>query len=238
VNVLGFIPARGGSKRFPRKNVSLLGGRPLLAWTLEAARASGVFAAIALSTDDPEIAAIGATLGVRVLERPPALGADDVTVVDVLLATLDGLAAAGERFDAAYVLMPTSPFRSAATIARAFEAFLAGGGSALISVMPQEFPPEWTLEIGADGLRARDAAGYVKPRVELTPAFRADGAHLIASVEALRRNREFLGAGTIAFRGPEAERIDIDTPRDLAFAEFLLRTSGLADVPAPADNRE
>jgi N-acylneuraminate cytidylyltransferase len=223
VNVLGFVPARGGSKRFPRKNVSLLGGRPLLQWTLEPARASGVFSTLALSTDDAEIAHIGNTLGVRVIERPAGLGADDVTVIEVLLATLDALEADGECFDAAYVLMPTSPFRSAATIVRAFETFRAGGASALISVMPQEFPPEWTLEIDGGRLRARDPERYVKPRVELAPSFRADGAHLIASVEALRRNREFLGADTIAFRAPDTERIDIDTPRDLEFAEFLLR---------------
>jgi CMP-N-acetylneuraminic acid synthetase len=237
MNVFGFIPARGGSKRFPRKNLSLLGGRPLLAWTLEAARASGVFSTIALSTDDAEISAIGGALGVRVIERPAALGADDVTVVDVLLATLDELEAGGERFDAAYVLMPTSPFRSAATIVRAFEAFRAGGASALISVMPQEYPPEWTLEIEGGWLRARDAERYVKPRVELTASFRGDGAHLIAAVETLRRNREFLGTETIAFRSPDAERIDIDTPRDLAFAEFLLRDVPLVDSSAPADNR-
>jgi CMP-N-acetylneuraminic acid synthetase len=227
MKVLGFIPARGGSKRFPRKNVALLGGRPLLAWTLEPARASGVFATIALSTDDAEIATIGNVLGVRVIERPAVLGADDVTVVDVLLATLDALESDGEHFDAVYVLMPTSPFRSAATIVRAFETFRSGGASSLISVMPQEFPPEWTLEIDAGQLRARDAARYVQPRVALTPSFRPDGAHLIASVEELRRNREFLGAGTIAFRAPDTERVDIDTPRDLAFAEFLLRNASL-----------
>jgi CMP-N-acetylneuraminic acid synthetase len=225
VKVLGFIPARGGSKRFPRKNVALLGGRPLLAWTLEPARASGVFATLVLSTDDAEIAVIGKTLGASVIERPAGLGADDVTVVEVLLATLDALEADGRRFDAAYVLMPTSPFRTAETIARAFETFRSAGASALVSVMPQEFPPEWTLEIDDGRLRARDAVRYVKPRVELTPSFRADGAHLIASVEALRRNREFLGADTLAFRAPDAERIDIDTPRDLEFAEFLLRNA-------------
>jgi CMP-N-acetylneuraminic acid synthetase len=225
MNVLGFIPARGGSKRFPRKNIALLGGRPLLAWTLEAAQASGVFATIALSTDDAEIAAVGYDLGVRVIERPASLGADDVTVVDVLLATLDMLESSGERFDAAYALLPTSPFRSAATIVRAFETFRAGGASSLISIMPQEFPPEWTLEVDAGRVRARDGAGYVKPRVALTPAFRADGAHLIASVDSLRRNREFLAAETIAFQAPETEWVDIDTPRDLAFAAFLLENA-------------
>jgi CMP-N-acetylneuraminic acid synthetase len=232
VNVFGFVPARGGSKRFPRKNAALLGGRPLLAWTLEAARASGVFGTIALSTDDAEIAAIGETLGVRVIDRPATLGADDVTVVEVLLATLDALESGGERYDAAYVLMPTSPFRTAATIAHAFRTFEAAGATSLISVMPQEFPPEWTLEIVAGRLRARDPGGYVRPRVALTPSFRADGAHLIASVDVLRREREFVGSETIAFRTPDAERIDIDTPRDLAFAEFLLRTAGLADSPS------
>lgn len=223
MNVLGFIPARGGSKRFPRKNIAPLGGRPLLSWTADAARASGVFATIALSTDDAEIAAAGSTLGVRVLERPEALGADAITVTDVLLATLDALESAGERFEVVYVLLPTSPFRSAATIARAFEVFRASGAPALVSVMPQEYPPEWTLEIDGGQVRARDAAGYLKPRVSLTPAFRADGGHFIATVEAFRHNREFLGPGTIAFEVPERERVDIDTARDLAFAEFLLQ---------------
>lgn len=223
MNLLGFVPARGGSKRLPRKNAELLLGKPLLSWTLEAAQRSGIFDALVVSSDDAEVLEIAGRGGVRALRRAASLAADDVTVVRVVLETLDALEAAGERYDAVYVLLPTSPFRSSKTIARAWAEFCASAAGALISVMPQESPPEWALQLVDGRLVPRDPAGYETPRPALPPAYRADGAHLIARVEYLRRQRAFLGPDTLGFSAPESERIDIDTPRDLEFAEFFAR---------------
>jgi CMP-N-acetylneuraminic acid synthetase len=225
VKVIGIVPARGGSKRFPRKNVALLGGRPLLAWTLRPALRCPGLDALVLTTDDDEIAAMGRTLGVRVLRRSARLGADDVTVPEVVLATLDALAADGERYDAAYALIPTSPFRSTETMERALAAFHDAGAGALVSVMPQEFPPEWTVELRDGFVYARDPDRYALPRPALVPAYRPDGGHLIATYAHLRRYGDFMGPGTLAFVAPASERVDIDTPHDLAYAAFLVAQS-------------
>jgi CMP-N,N'-diacetyllegionaminic acid synthase len=226
VTVLGFVPARGGSTRLKRKNAAPLAGKPLLSWTLDAARQSGIFDALVVSSDDDAMLELAHRDGVRTLRREAALASGDVSVAQVIVETLGALEAAGERYDAVYALLPTSPFRSAATIVRAWTEFLTANAGALISVAPQEHPPEWSFDLHGGRLVARDPQGFVTPRARLVPAYRADGAHLIARVDYLRRHGDFVGPDTLGFLAPEDERIDIDTPHDLAFAEFLARGVG------------
>ncbi len=219
---LCIIPARGGSKRFPRKNVALLDGRPLVAWTIAAARESGVFDTVWVSSEDEAILQIAEEHGGTPLPRPSTLAGDQVTVAELCRATAESFAASGRTFPAVYVLLPTSPFRRGETIARAWRTFIDADADALMSVRPLPHPPEWALAREGDWIRPVDESAYETPRPMLTPKFTCDGGHSIVRTEVLRRTGRFLVERTLAFEAPEDEWVDIDEPRDLAWAEFLL----------------
>ena len=139
--VLAIVPARGGSKGVPRKNVRPLGGKPLLQWTVEAARASVHIDRLVLSTDDDEIARLGRTIGIEVpFMRPSAAASDEATadaVIDHALASLD------EPFDYLVLLQPTSPLRSATDIDGCLDLLAASDADSCVSVVPSHVKPEW-----------------------------------------------------------------------------------------------
>lgn len=223
---LCLVPARGGSKRFPRKNVAPLRDRPLLAWTIEPALESGLFDGdVWVSSEDDEILAAAERWGGRPLPREGGLAGDEVAVVDVALDALDRV---GAGFDAVYVLLPTSPLRTAATIRRAWEAFVASGAAALLSVVPFEIPPQWAVGRDDRGrLRPLDVEGYDTPRQRLPAGLRHDGGHAIVAAAALLEHRALLVPGdTVGFDPPAREVADVDEEIDLAWAEFRLARSG------------
>jgi CMP-N-acetylneuraminic acid synthetase len=215
------VPARGGSKRFPRKNVAPLQGKPLLAWTIEPALASNLFDGdVWVSSEDDAILEAAERSGGRPLARDGALAGDTVSVAAV---ALDALARVGGNADAVYVMLPTSPFRTADTIRRAWAAFAQSDADALLSVVPLAYPSAWALARAEDGsLRPLDPVGYETPRQELTPGYRHDGGHAIVAAAPFRTRRELLAERTVAFEPPEEETVDVDEEIDLAWAEFLL----------------
>jgi CMP-N-acetylneuraminic acid synthetase len=214
------VPARGGSKRFPRKNVAPLAGKPLLAWTVEPAVASGLFDAVWVSSEDEAILEEAERWGGEPLRRAGDLGGDLVSVVDVALDALDRV---GDGADAVYLMLPTSPLRSPETIRRAWARFEESGADALLSVVPLDYPCAWGLGLDAEGaLRPLDPVGYDTPRQQLTPAYRHDGGHAIVAAEPFRVRRALLAERTVAFEAPEEETVDVDREIDLAWAEFLL----------------
>ena len=154
MTVVALIPARAGSKRLTNKNLADLGGRPLLSYTCEAARASGVLTAAHVNTDSPEIAAVGERYGVECpVLRPPHLAGDATPTEDSNRFLLEFLAARGETYDAVMVLQPTSPLRTADDIRAAWELFEANAPCAVLSVSPVN-PAAWVGRVGRDG-RAR-----------------------------------------------------------------------------------
>jgi N-acylneuraminate cytidylyltransferase len=217
VTVVCLVPARGGSKRFPRKNVAPLLGRPLLAWTVTPALESGVFDAVLVSSDDEEILAAGEAAGAARHERGPDLSGDRVPVLEVCLAVLDEHPA-----DALYLMLPTSPLRTPATIRRAWETFAASGAEALVSVAPLEYPPQWALTVRDGLVRPLYPETYTTPRQELDPGLRHDGGHAIFDASGLRRRRTFLADRTVAFEAPADEAVDVDEPGDLERAQRAL----------------
>jgi N-acylneuraminate cytidylyltransferase len=219
---LCIVPARGGSKRFPRKNVALLAGRPLLAWTIDAAVGAGVFDRVWVSSEDEEILRLAEQSGGAPLPRAPRLAGDQVTVAQLCLEIVDELPGR-ESYDALYVLLPTSPLRRSETIRRAWQTFCDSGVDALLSVVPLTHPPpQWALVDRNGTLAPLFPHDYERPRQELTPAWRHDGGHAIARIAAFLRDRDFLGAHTVPFRVPDEEAVDVDDPADLAWAEFLI----------------
>ncbi len=186
--ILGVIPARGGSKGIPRKNLRLLCGKPLIQWTIEAARRSGRLERFVVSTEDPEIAQVARACGADVLDRPAALATDEASTLAVLQHAVEAL-----RPTVVVVLQPTSPIRSDGLIDRCLERFLAAAPDSLATVhrdhsyeygqaMPrrQDMPPRWVdngnVYVIDDGLiRRGDRYGARVERVEIS---RAEGVEI------------------------------------------------------------
>ena len=223
--VLGLVPARAGSKGVPGKNTRLLGGRPLLAYTAEAARAATRLDRVVLSTEDPAIARLGEELGLDVaFVRPAALAGDATPMLDVLqhaLAELDG----DRPYDAVCLLQPTSPFRPAGLVDRCVERFEATGADAVVTMVPvpAEHNPHWVYEPGTDG-RLRLATGEAEPvtrRQDLPPAYHRDGSVYVFAAAGVRAGHPY-GDHVEAVLGDAADVVNIDTPEDWARAEARL----------------
>ncbi len=230
--LLGLIPARGGSKRLPRKNLRLLGGRPLIAWTIEAALESGCLDRVIVSTDDPEIAAVACDAGAEVPFLRPAELADDRTPsLEVLLHALRTLAAEGDRYDYLVELQPTSPLRHATDIRAAVSLLKERRADAVVSVCPTEHPPEWSNTLPPDGA-LRD---FFRPGVrgtrsqDLPTSYRLNGAIAIFDCRRLLKTESTdMDDNGFAYVMPPERSIDIDTALDLHIAQALLEFPGEA----------
>ena len=223
MRVLGLIPARGGSKGLPGKNLRALGGKPLLTWSIDAALASDVVDAVVVSTDDQAIAAAALAAGAEVpFLRPARLAADDAKVLDAVLYTADRLSGEGRPFDAVVLLQPTSPLRTSADIDAAVRRWGETGTASVVSVCPAEHSPLLAGTLGENG----SMAGFMPPssavnRQQLPVFHRLNGAVYVAGVEWLRRNGSFLGDDSFAYVMPVERSVDIDSETDFAFAECL-----------------
>lgn len=227
---LALVPARGGSKRLPRKTLTLLSGKPLLAWTVATAFEAGIFDDVWVSSEDDEILSVASALGARTLRRPSALADDRATVVQVAQAALQDVARQGRSYSALYVLLPTSPLRRKETIRKAWQTFDKSGAEALMSVVRVEHPPQWAL---------REMEGWIEPlypkefelnRQSLIPAFRHDGGHFIVQAAKFMECTSIGNLRTLAFPVAEEEAVDVNTSMDLAWAEFLLQRSELTTI--------
>lgn len=234
------VPARGGSKRLPRKNITSLCGRPLISWTLDAAKDAhdrfGVFDEIHVSTEDPEVRAVAEGEGFEPrFERPRDLDGDRVGVVDVLLATLDTYEREhGMAFDEVCVLLPTSPLRTGEDVRAAVEAFSAQpDAEALMTLKRFDGNPLAALRM--------DDAGAISPhwgretlltkRQDSPPLWVHCGSVCLCRVAALRAQRTYYCRRLIGIETPAERAVDIDEPIDLRFAEFLM-TERLAGAAA------
>jgi CMP-N-acetylneuraminic acid synthetase len=206
----------------PRKNILPLGGKPLLSWTITAALDAGLFDRVWVSSEDSQILDVAEAWGGTALQRPPELAADHVTVVQICLQAVEGLTADGYSYSDLYVLLPTSPFRKASTIKRAWDAYRESGADFLMSITPLDHPPQWAL-VQRDGwLIPLHPEHYETPRQGLVPSFRHDGGHAIGKISEFLNRRSFLGPRMLPFPVPAEEVLDVDEPVDLAWAEFLL----------------
>lgn len=210
--ILGLVTARGGSKGIPRKNVVEVGGKPLIAWTIEAARQSTLLDRLVLSTDDAEIAEVARVLGCEVpFMRSPELAADTSGSMEVVLDCLQRL----PRYDYLVLLQPTSPLRTPDDIDGAIRACIDSAAPACVSVCAVEESPFWmyTLESGG-GLKPILENSYAR-RQDLPPVYVLNGAIYVADVHWFVTNLGFMGEGTVAYIMPRSRSLDIDTPADL-----------------------
>lgn len=223
MKVLGYIPARGGSKGLPGKNIRPLGGVPLLARTIRAARASKSLDRLFVSTDYPAIARVAERHGVPVpWLRPARLSRDGSNADDALAYDLERLEREqGYRPEAVLVLQPTSPFRTVATIDRAVALHRRSKGRSVVSVTPARSHPNWCFTIAGGKLRRMNKGPFVA-RQHLPPAYFLDGSIFLASTKVFLRDRTFYKGAVLPLIVPAEEALDIDTLFDFAVAEGLL----------------
>lgn len=224
--VVGLIPARGGSKGIPKKNIAPCAGRPLIAYTCDAARGAKRLDRTLLSTDSEEIAEVVRPLGIEVpFLRPPALARDDTPALPVMVHALDWLESHGERVEAIVLLQPTSPLRTAAHVDAAVDLFSTAGADTVVSVVPvpHRYHPDSVMRM-RDGRLApyREDRETVTRRQELEPLFARNGpAVLVVSAATLRAGRLY-GPHALGYAMSHTDSIDVDDAEDLALAGQLL----------------
>jgi len=223
--VLALIPARGGSERFPGKNIALLAGKPLVVWSIEAALQSKYVDKVVVSTEDDRIAAVGKTAGAEVpFKRPEKLARSTTSSMVVAQHALSELELQGWSFGYLLLLQPTSPLRTGSSIDNAVECFQKKGADALIGVTETDHPLEWENELPESLSMESFFGSKINQRSQDFPKrYRVNGAIFLARVTNFKKeNTFFLRKNTYAFIMDREVSVDIDTKFDLLIAERLL----------------
>ena len=217
---LAIIPARGGSKRLPRKNILNLAGKPLIAWTIEAALKSKYIDKVLVTSDDDEILKISNDYGASTIKRPIHLSQDNSTSFEAISHAIENT----EEFDYIVLLQPTSPLRTSGHIDEAIQLIFQKKSDAIISVTEMEHSPLW-----ANTLPENESMDYFlreedknKRSQDLETYYRLNGAIYISLTETLINTGSFFHkTGAYAYKMDNRSSIDIDNVMDFKFAEFL-----------------
>ena len=220
LKVLGLIPARGGSKGIPRKNIKLIAGKPLIVWSIEAALRSTLLDAVVVSTDDPEIAEVARRAGAQVpFMRPSEIAQDQTPGVAPVLHALDRL----PQYDSALLLQPTSPLRTTEDIDECLRLVKLHNTPSVVSVNEANTHPYWTYRLSKfQTLEPMVDTIRFERRQDLPKVFALNGALYFADANWLRLSGGFVGAATRAYVMPRVRSVDLDTHLDWKFAELLL----------------
>lgn len=210
----------------PRKNALPIAGRPLLAWTAAAALGACSLDRVVLSTDDDELAAIGAEAGLDVpFRRDPALAADDTPMIDVVLDALTRLDPDGDRYDALCLLQPTNPARTSADIDETVARFVGADADTAFTTLaiPHEHHPAWAFVADERGqLSTVDGHEPVARRQDLPPAVHREGSVYVSRTSVIRSRRSLYGDRIVGHPIDPRRSVNIDTAEDWARAERLL----------------
>jgi CMP-N-acetylneuraminic acid synthetase len=229
--VVGLIPARGGSKGIPRKNVKPLAGKPLIAWTVQAALASRRVDRVIVSTEDAEIAAVARECGAETpFRRPPELARDDTPGDAVVLHAIEWLCRGGATApEYVMLLQPTCPLREARDIDGAVDLARQRRALAVVSVVEVCHHPCYARLLGADGrlMSFLDSVrGHSAPeptrRQDLPRVYTENGAVFLAQVPFFMERRTFFGPDTLAYVMPPERSLDIDSEWTFRLADLLL----------------
>jgi CMP-N,N'-diacetyllegionaminic acid synthase len=225
---LAIIPARGGSKGIPGKNLRELGGKPLIAWSILAARAAERVDQVVVSTDDEAIAETARAFGADVpFVRPAHLATDAAPTEPVMAHALDWYEAAGERFDTVVLLQPTSPLRRSGMIDAALGQFEAEGADSLLGVV-ETHHFFWFRDQGGEAGALYDYRNRPR-RQDIAPAdrrYRETGSIYISRTEAFRESGNRLSGKIVMFEMAEEESWELDSEADFRILEGLFAWSG------------
>lgn len=221
--VLAIIPARGGSKGLPRKNILPLGDKPLIAWSIDAARASKYIDRVICSTDDQDICDVAREYGCDVpFMRPSALATDSATSLDTVVHAIEN---SGDEYDIIVLLQPTSPFRSERHIDEAIELHTGNRAWSTTSVCEVNKSPEWMFWVDEQTHEMSSILSGVDTcsrRQESKVAHVLNGALFVNDRNELIERQRFIDEQTLAYFMEKRSSIDIDVREDLEYAKFLL----------------
>jgi len=224
-NILGFIPARSGSKGISRKNVRFVDGKPLIFYTINEALKSKFLSRVVVSTDSRIIAALAAKYGAKVIKRPKELARDDTPTSPVILHALQELEKEGYKPDLIVILQPTSPFRKSYHIDEAVELFLKSDCDFVVSVCEAKITPFWCFTAEKNYLKPllkHNLSG--KRRQDLPRTYVLNGAIFIYTPDKLfKNNLNYFNGKTLPYFMKPEESIDIDDELDLILARELMR---------------
>lgn len=225
MKILTIIPARGGSKGLPGKNVRQLAGKPLIAWSIEQGLNSKYIQEVIVSTDSEEIAAVALSYGAKVpFIRPAHLATDESSTADVLLHTIAELEKLGERYDFLLLLEPTSPLRETADIDQAIERLLeTSGASSIVGISQVESQhPSFCISLTEDGLLKSENNFAVLRRQEIKPLFFYEGSVYLSEIEVFKEKKNFYHEQTLGYIMPKWKAFEIDDMTDFVIAEALI----------------
>ena len=218
---LAIIPARGGSKRLPRKNILDLCGKPLISWSIEAALKSKYISKVVVSSDDEEILNISSNFGADIIKRPYELANDTATTFDAIKHTINNL----EKYDYIVLLQPTSPLRNENQIDEAIELLEEKQADAIVSVCEMDHSPLWSNTLPEDG----NMRGFLREEIlnkrsqDLEKYYRLNGAVYICKTDKLLENKSFfLKDNIFAYIMDRKSSIDIDEEIDFLFAQRVI----------------
>ena len=223
---LALVPARGGSKTIPKKNIAPVGGQPLIGWTLATALSAPGLDRVVVSTDDPEIADVARAWGAEApFLRPAAISQDDTPGMAPVLHAIQWLDEHEDyRPDYLMLLQPTSPLRTVADITAALHLAQKRDADAVLSVVQPKHHPYWMKGVDAAG-RLQDLGFYppVNRRQDLPPVLAINGAIYLARCTVLLERETWYTEKTYAYVMPPERSLDIDTPWDLYLADLALK---------------
>jgi CMP-N,N'-diacetyllegionaminic acid synthase len=222
--ILAVIPARGGSKGVPRKNVRLLGSQPLIGWTIDAARRSEYIDRLILSSEDEEIISVARECGCEVpFVRPDDLADDDTPGIAPVLHAVQALE---EKYDYLVLLQPTSPFRQADDIDGAIRRCIENKADSCVSVTESEKHPAWMFYLTDSGhlTPVLSAVADATHRQQLEPVYALNGAVYVVGIKPLLEQKKLVFKNTtLAYPMPSERSMDIDTQFDFILCELIAK---------------
>jgi pseudaminic acid cytidylyltransferase len=225
---LAIIPARAGSKRLPRKNLLPLRGRPMLAYTVEAALTSRCFDHVLVSTEDDEIAAVAQSAGAEISKRSTELATDTAGVTDVCLDVLAREEQAGRKYDVFACLYATAPLRRAQDIAAVLVLLDTAGTNFAMAVVSYSLPPHQALRVAEDGTLFPMWPELIELRAsDVGPLLVDNGSTYAARVAAFKTHKSFYGPGLRGHLMPRERSVDIDERHDYELACWYAEKLGL-----------
>lgn len=220
--VLAVIPARGGSKGLPGKNIRELGQKPLIAWTVEAALNSDIIDHTIVSTDCDQIAEVSKNFGAEVpFTRPHWLSTDEASTADVVVHTLTSVSV---EFDIVILLQPTSPFRDSSHIEDALKIYASSEAQSLVSICESQKSPYWFFSLDKNGSIVpvlRDKKQFNR-RQDLPKTYVLNGAIYVVDVELFLRTKNFIFDETVSYLMDLVSSVDIDCLMDFNLAQLML----------------
>ena len=221
MKTLAMITARGGSKRIPRKNIKEFNGKPIIAYSIEAALGSGVFDEVMVSTDDEEIAEIAKNYGAKVpFLRSEKTSNDFATTTDVIEEVLETYKERGEEFDIFCCIYPTAPFITSKRLKDAVEELSKSDADSLIPVVRFSYPPQRAMEVHDGRLVFRQPENLKKRSQDLEPHFHDAGQFYVVRSESFFKNHGIMVGDILPMELSELEVQDIDNEVDWKLAEL------------------